>query len=276
MGFRTLRTAALAFFFSLSAVGTIWAAQKDYVLGPGDVVKISIYDHPDMTTEARISQENTITFPLLGAVKIGGDTSTAAEATIAERLAQKGFVKQAQVNIVVTEFHSQQVYVLGHVNKPGRYPLEGTSTLLEIIAVAGGINSDGANRAVLVRKDKGGPVREHIDLLEPFYPNLSASSDKGEPAANIEMRNGDVIFVPRAPRFYVYGEVQKPGVYRLERHMTVMQALSVAGGFTQRANDDDVSIKRREKSGKVNTLPSPDLTHLLQANDVIYVKASLF
>lgn len=263
-------------FSALIVAGYSHGANKDYVLGPGDIVKITVYEHPDLATEVRISQGDAITFPLIGEVKIGGDTTAAAERKIANMLAQGGFVNQAQVNVVVSQFHSQEVYVLGQVNKPGKYPLDGASTVLDMIAVAGGVSKEGADRAVLVHQDKEGPVRKDIDLLEPFYPDQALADHDGKIAANLDVSNDDVIFVPRAPQFYVYGEVQHPGAYRLEREMTVMQALSVAGGFTQRANDDKVSIKRRDKAGKVVTLPSHDLSQTVQPNDVIYVKASLF
>ncbi len=263
-------------FCAIVTAGPSLAAKQDYVLGPGDIVKITVYEHPDLGTEARISQGDSITFPLIGDIKIGGNTTSAAEEMIARRLTQEGFVRQAQVNVVVSQFHSQEVYVLGQVNKPGKYPLEGASTVLDMIAVAGGVNRDGADRAVLVHQASDGTVRRNIDLLEPFAPDPPPAHQKGDVPANIDVANDDVIFVPRAPKFYAYGEVQHPGAYRLERNMTVMQALSVAGGFTQRANDGNVSIKRRDDAGKVNTLPAPDLTQLLRPNDVIYVKASIF
>lgn len=269
---------AILLFASFLTCDAALAVEKEYLLGPGDIVKVTVYDHPDLAVEARISQGDTITFPLIGEVKIGGGTTVNAEATIAKRLSQGGFVTQAQVNVVVTQFHSQQVYILGQVNKPGKYTLEGASTILEMIAIAGGVSKDGADRAVLVHQGHTGPVRKDIDLLRPFYPDAAIESGKarGTDATTIDVTNDDVIFVPRSPRFYVYGEVHKPGVYRLERHMTVMQALSVAGGFTQRANDGNVTIKRRGEKGNVQTIPAGDLTKQVKADDVIYVKASLF
>jgi polysaccharide export outer membrane protein len=254
----------LAFVFTPFA----HAAKKDYILGPGDIVRITVYDHQDMTTEARISERNAITFPLIGEVKIGGGSSGAAETAIAKQLAQGGFVKQAQVNVVISQFHSQQISVLGQVNKPGKYAIETASNVADLLAIAGGVNQIGADNAVLVRQSDSGTVKKEIDLI--------ALLQSGDISQNMEVMNDDVIFVPRAQQFYIYGEVQRPGSFRLERNMTVMQALSVGGGLTQRGSEKGVTIKRRDAKGEVQTLPAPGLTQLLQADDVIYVKESLF
>jgi polysaccharide export outer membrane protein len=252
----------------LAFASVVEAAKKDYILGPGDIVRITVYDHQDMTTESRISERNAVTFPLIGEVKIGGGSAAAAEAAIARQLEQGGFVRKAQVNVIVVQFHSQQISVLGQVNKPGKYPLEAASTVVDLLALAGGVNQIGADSAILVRQGEQGAVRKQIDLQELFQT--------GNMSTNLEVLNDDVIFVPRAPQFYIYGEVQRPGAFRLERNMTAMQALSVGGGLTLRGSEKGVTIKRRDAKGEVQTLPAPGLTQLLQADDVIHVKESLF
>lgn len=254
----------LAFAFSPFA----HAAKKDYILGPGDIVRITVYDHQDMTTESRISERNAITFPLIGEIKIGGGSTAAAEVAVATQLEQGGFVKKAQVNVIVVQFHSQQISVLGEVNKPGKYPLEAASTVVDLLALAGWVNQAGADTAILVRQSEQGAVRKKIDLQELFQ--------SGDMSTNLEVLNDDVIFVPRAPQFYIYGEVQRPGTFRLERNMTAMQALSVGGGLTLRGSEKGVTIKRRDANGEVQTLSAPGLTLLMQADDVIHVKESLF
>ena len=110
------------------------------MLGSGDVVKITIYEHPDLTTEARVSPSGSVSLFLLGEVKIAGGTTAAAQAAIARRLEAGDFVKNPQVNVMVVQYHSQQVSLLGQVNKPGKYPLDGgAATMVDLLALAGGV-----------------------------------------------------------------------------------------------------------------------------------------
>jgi polysaccharide biosynthesis/export protein len=262
---QALRALALVFWFVALLAH---AAGKDYVLGPGDAVKVTVYEQPDLTTEARISEAGAINFPLLGQVTVGGTTTAAAEATIAKLLREGRLVKQPHVNVSVAQYRSQQISVLGYVNKPGKYALEGPSTVADLLALAGGVTQDGADRATLTRQGKDNrTAKKEIDLL--------ALLQTGDSANNLDVVNGDVLYVPRAPVFYIYGEVQKPGAYRLERYMSVMQALSVGGGLTPRGTERGIKIKRRAADGRVQTL-EPSLTDQLAPDDVVYVKESLF
>jgi polysaccharide biosynthesis/export protein len=239
------------------------AASRDYVLGAGDVVKVSVYEQPDLTTEVRLNEAGAINFPLLGLVTIGGNTTAAAEVTIARLLKERKLVKEPHINILVTQFRSQQISVLGEVAKPGKYPIEGPSRVVDLIALAGGVTANGADSANLIRRGKSNATeRKEIDLV--------ALLKTGDPAVNLEVMNGDVIFVPRASVFYIYGEVQRPGAYRLERGMTVVQALSVGGGLTPRGTERGIKIKRQ-----LQTI-APSMGDLLAPDDVVYVKESLF
>jgi len=239
-----------------------------YILGPGDVVKITVFQNPDMTTEARISEEGKITFPLIGQVEIGGVTPAAAEARIAGRLNSGGFVLNPQVNMVVAQFRSRMVSVLGQVGKPGRYPIEERSaTVADMLAVASGVLPTGGDEVIVVRK-KG-------DSEERLVVDLDAGLLAGGPGPKVELENDDTIYVPRAPMFYIYGEVQKPGQYRLERGITVMQAISAGGGLTIRGSDKRVRISRTLADGTIKELDAK-LGDLVQKNDVIYVKESIF
>ena len=253
-------------FVTIALTGYANAGKTDYILGPGDVVKVTVYDHDDMTTEARIKDNNAITFPLIGDVKIGGKTPSEAEQLIATMLNKGGFVMKPQINLVVTLYSSQQVSVLGEVNKPGKYPLQSKSTILDLLATAGGVNQLGGDTVTLMRQTPSGTTRQQIDINDITSGKIQDMYVQGD----------DVIYVPRASQFYVYGEVQRPGMYRLERNMTVMQAISVGGGFTQRANEKGVSIKRKNAKGEVITESTPDLNELLKPDDVVYVKESWF
>lgn len=201
---------------------SVWsggAGAEDVLLGPSDVLKISVYDNPDLSLETRVSQTGTISFPLIGEVKVGGLATSAAEQKIAELLKSGGFVLKPQVNILVTVLQSQMVSLLGQVVKPGRYPIDGKHGLLDILALAGGIGPDGGDTVYLIRNRNGQSKKEVIDLIDMVR--------SGDMNRNLDLLTDDVVFVERAPKFYIYGEVQKPGSYRLERNMTVLQVLEI-------------------------------------------------
>jgi polysaccharide export outer membrane protein len=250
------------------ALASVAAQAAGYLLGPGDVVRISIYGQPDLSTEAQITDRGTITFPLISEVQIGGLEKSAAEALIAERLRTGGFVKQPQVNLLIMQYRSQRVSVLGYVQKPGKYSIDGVSYVIDLISQAGGVSPDGADIATLIKKDAEGKVwKQSIDLIKLF--------DSRDMTQNYEVSDGDVIYIGRAPVFYIYGEVQRPGGYRLQRGMNVMQAISVGGGLTPRGTERGLRINRPESDGKVQT-GSAETTTLVRENDVIVVRQRLF
>jgi polysaccharide biosynthesis/export protein len=239
-----------------------------YPLGTGDIVRVVVFQLPDMTTETRVTETGTLTIPLLGPVDVSGLNSRELEAKIAGLLKARGFVKDPQVTVTITQFKSRQISIIGHVNRPGRYPLEeGSYTLTETIALAGGVTEDAADEVLLLRQRDGKTVTVSVDLPALFRSN-GALTDP-------EVIGGDTIYVDRYPYFYVYGEIQRPGVYRLQKGMTMMQALSVGGGFTLRASRKDIQVNRRDKAGKINTFTA-QLNDLLLPDDVVYIKESLF
>lgn len=253
---------------TLALLFTLGGAQAaDVELGPGDLIKVLVYNNPDLSLETRVSESGTISFPLVGVVSVGGLSTAVAEKKLAQLLQSGGFVKQPQVNIVVTALQSQQVSVLGQVGRPGRYPIDGKRTLLDILAQAGGVAADGGDVVTLLRKVDGKSVREQIDIV--------AIARKGELARDLDLRAGDVLYVERAPRFYIYGEVQRPGPLRLERAMTVLQALSAGGGLTPRGTERGIRIKRADAQGKIEVI-SAKHDDLVYPDDVVYVQESLF
>jgi polysaccharide export outer membrane protein len=167
----------------------------------------------------------------------------------------------------VTLMQSQQVSVLGQVNRPGRYPVEGARNLLDMLALAGGVNTDGSDSVSLIHQREGGGTKETIDVV--------AMVRNGDLAKDVELTGSDVIYVERAPRFYIYGEVQRPGMVRIERDMTVLQALAAGGGLTARGTERGLRIKRRDASGKLQILEAK-YDDLVQADDVLFVRESLF
>lgn len=252
---------------TLLAFSAGFASAADVQLGAGDVLKISVYGNPDLALETRVSEAGEITFPLVGNVALGGLSVSAAEKKLGGLLESGGFLRKAQVNIIVTQLQSQQVSVLGQVNRPGRYPIEGKRSLMDMLAMAGGVSQDGGDAVSLIRKRNGKTTREIVDIVE-----MVRSADLNR---DLDVAGNDVIFVERAPRFYIYGEVQRPGAFRLERSMTVLQALSVGGGLTQRGTERGIRIKRRDEAGKLEVINARH-DDLLQVDDMVYVQESLF
>ena len=242
--------------------------QRDYVLGPGDVVRINVFQNPELTLDARVSETGAISYPLLGQLRLGGLTVVSAEKAIADGLRQGNFVKQPQVSVMVMQVRGHQASALGMVNKPGRYPIEVTGLRLsELVALAGGVAPNGSDVATLSGQRDGKPFRVEVDLPSLFGATAAAS----DPI----VLNGDVVYVDRMPVFYIYGEVQRPGALRLERNMTVMQALAAGGGLTQRGTAKGLKLHRRGPDGNVQVL-QPTMDSTLRDSDVIYVRESLF
>ncbi len=266
--------AVFAALFALNLLGTPVGAepasttQLEYRIGPGDILKISVFKNPDLTLQARVSEVGAISFPLIGSVQVSDLTLPAAEKKIGELLKEGGFVVNPQVNILLETAFGNQVSVLGEVNKPGRYPLDASGGHLSgMLATAGGIMPTGSDTVIVSGTRGGKPFRREIDVVK--------AAMEGNTADDILLAGGDTIFVNHQPMFYIYGQVQKPGQYRLERGMTVMQALAVGGGITTKGTRRGIVLHRRDAHGKVNEI-EVSLDDDVKDADVIYVKESLF
>lgn len=243
------------------------AADNEYRMGTGDVVRITVYGQPDLTTEARVGEGGGITFPLIGEVKLAGSTPAQGETDIAKRLSKGGFILDPFVSLNVVQYRGQQISVLGRVNRPGKYNLEKISRVTDALALAGGVIVDGADIVTLVRTRDGKTEYREIDMLALFK--------QGGEASNVQVQDGDVLNVARQPMFYIYGEVQRPGAFRLEQNMSVVQALSMGGGLTPRGTQKGMRILRRDDKGGMQEL-EVKLGDPVKKDDVIYVKESLF
>lgn len=232
-------------------------------IGPDDVLRISVYGYDDLKTETRVSPDGRISFPLIGEVDAKGKSSMELEEAIAVQLINGGFIRDAQVSVSVLEHISQQVSVLGYVNKPGRYPLDSESSIVDLIAMAEGIDEMGDNKVVVTRNVNGKPQKQEL--------NLNAYLDKSETSIEpYKMHPGDQVFVPKAPMFYIYGEVQNPGGYRLEPEFSVVKAVSIGGGLTLRGNEQGIVIKRKNGNGQLQEI-EVELGEGVLKDDVIYV-----
>ncbi len=243
-------------------------ALDEYLLNPGDIVKITVFKNPDLSTDARVSETGSIGFPLIGSVPVAGLTLTGAERKISQMLKDGGFVLNPQVNVLLTLSVGNQVAVLGDVNKPGRYPIEGAGGHVSgMLASAGGISATGADMVVVTGTRGGKPFRREIDVVK-MSQSASAADDP-------ELAGGDTLFVNRAPQFYIYGQVQRPGGYRVEKGMTVRQAIATGGGITGKGTTRGVVLHRRDAAGNVKE-SKVNLDTDVQDQDVLDVRESMF
>ena len=263
--FNNFLIAALLF----SHAPNMWAqVQPDYPLGTGDSIRVQVFQNPDLTVETRVSENGEITYPLIGTVALGGLSIATAEKKIADALQNGGFIKSPQVNIVMVQIRGNQVAVLGQVTRPGRFPLETANTRLsDMLAMAGGATPIGDDVAIVSGVRNGKAFRKQINIPSIFL------TDKVQD--DIVLQGGDSIYVDKAPVFYIYGEAQHPGAYRIERNMTIVQALALGGGITARGTEKRLRLDRSMPDGSTQHI-EPKLTDFIQPNDVIYVKESLF
>lgn len=258
------------------------AAVEEYRIGPNDLLEIRVFELQQLDRTVRVAREGTISLPLLGEIKVGGLTPRHAEEAIARELRDRNLVKDPQVSVFVKEFISRRVFVQGAVYKPGIVDLLGERTLLDVIGEAGGLNDRAGKSIFIVRpfgKD-GEEERIQVDAERLVY--------QGDPAANVVVQPGDSILVPYQQVFHVYvnGAVSKPGPveFKSGEPITVLQAVTAAGGGNDRANEGRVQVIRRHADGtkqlfKVNLKRikrGRDEDLLLQRDDIVVVPESFF
>jgi polysaccharide export outer membrane protein len=243
---------------------TTGAPPQDYRIGAGDLLKIQVFGSPELSTDARVAQSGTITCPLIGSVAVAGLSSSEVEQALARKFIEGSFLKQPQVSVLIVEYISQKVSVLGHVSKPGQYALRARSNVLDVLAEAGGVIAQSASDYATLMRSDGTKVDLNLDALF-----------RGDPTQNVAVAGGDRLYIPRAEYFYIYGQVQKPGQYRLERNMTLSRAVSSAGGLTSRGTERRATVKRRDAQGKEDEYSLRE-SDVLKADDVIVIKESWF
>jgi polysaccharide export outer membrane protein len=257
------------------AQSSIDASVTDYRVGPQDVLTITSYDQADLSGKFTVEADGTFTYPLIGRVKAGGLTLRGLEESLKTRLKDEGFFRNPQVTVSVETYKSQKVYVIGEVRMPGPYPLSGDMTLVEAIARAGSTLPSASGEVIIVHPTPGatGPTApsdstntERVDLL---------ALQSGAIKQNIVLRDGDTISVPKAESVYVMGQVKNPNAYALQqKNTTVLQALSLAGGITDRGSMSRIKIVRIVKGDKKEI--KVRINDLVQPNDTILVGDRLF
>ena len=246
----------------------------DYVIGPQDVLSISVFDQADLGGRYTVEADGTFTFPLIGRVKAGGRTLRGFEAELKQKLAD-GYFKNPQLSVAVEQYRSQRVFVMGEVRSPGAVPLTGGMTLIEALARAGSTLPTASGEVAIVRvAGANGPVLpdEHADaeVLRASVRDLESGSLK----QNFELRDGDTIFVVRAETIYVLGQVRNPGAYAIQKNTTLLQALSLAGGVTETGAMSRARVVRVVNNEKKELRVK--LTDIVHPNDTIVVPKRYF
>lgn len=245
------------------------ANDSDYSVGDGDVLKVTVYDHPDMTTVVRVSGGGTILLPLVGPIQIDGLTVDQVAEKISKALSD-GYIVNPQVAVFVQEFRSKKVTIIGQVKTPGLYELSGPSTLLELISKAGGLTPDFGNNVTIHRKNASDPTETKIINID-----LKNLLENGASALDVPVMDGDSVVVAKAKVFYVTGEVKKPDAYKFEEGTTVIKAITLAGGFTNIAAEGKVKVYRKI-NGKEQVAEKVDMDMPILPEDVIVVPESFF
>jgi len=239
-------------------------------LGPQDSVTVRIDEDPNTTapTPVTVGDDGTLRIPYVGSIPVGGLSPDAAARRAEKALKDGKFFVSPHVSITVMQSLSQRVSVLGEVKTPGRYPIDAKTSIVDLIALAGGFTDLSASVIYVSRTDASGNIKK-------FAVNMRGLNDPKNTMPEQALRGGDSVFVPRADQFFILGEVQKPAMYKLEPNMTVEQAISVAGGITAKGSERRVEIKRTGKDG-AEVAVKGKASDLVQPGDVIRVKESIF
>ena len=273
---RLLASLLLFAFPSVSSPPPEQPQPTTYLVGPHDVLTITSFDQEDLSGKYQVDADGTFTFPLIGRVKAGGLTLRDVETEL-KRLLKDGYFKNPQIAVAVETYKSQKVHIVGEVRNPGTYPLTGDMNLIEAIARAGSTMPTASGEALIVRSRAGkavsGPVMPDTQNTDVTNVDLK-ELQSGALSKNVSLRDGDTIFVPRAESVYVFGQVKNPGAYPVQRSTTVLQALSLAGGVTERGATGRIKIVRVENGKTVEI--KVKLTDMVRPGDTIMVPERFF
>lgn len=243
------------------------AATPGFTIGAGDTVQIDVLGRPELAARGNVSGDGRVNAALIGPVNIAGLTPVQAAERIAKAYRDGQYLVAPQITVNLVEYQSQQLTVMGEVRSPGRFPMRTRLSVLDALALAGGINEVGSSMAYLLRPEDANVTRYEVDL--------DALIQSGAGQQYFELLAGDILVVPKAQLFYIYGEVRSPNAYKLKPGMTVIQALSLAGGLTDKGSDRRIDIRRKGGDGKLDSMGAT-LNDTLMADDVVYVRERLF
>lgn len=247
-----MRRIIIILVLALMAAPAVYSLQEtqalqvnDYRIGPKDLLEITVFELPELNQTVRVSEDGSITLSLLGKVDVTGLTAQELEKKLAGLLDIQ-YTKGAHVTVFIKEY--QKISVIGAVGQPGQYEIVGPTTLLQVIAQAGGLTAQAMNELFIYRLGPNGEQTRIIVKLEDLM--ISGSQD-----LNIPLQPKDVVMVPidQTLTVFVYGEVKSPGAipYLSSKKITLVQAIAQAGGTTEWAKRSKILIRRRDKkSGK--------------------------
>lgn len=223
---------------------------SDYRIGRQDLLEIEVFDIDELSQTVRVADDGSITMPLLGRLTAAGRTKSELQDTIADLLRDR-FVRDPQVTVFIKEYVSKRVAVTGAVRSPGAFEMLGRKTLLEMLSLAGGLDRDLGKEIVVFRRDESGATRRlAVDLERLVY--------YADPELNLVIEPGDIVYVPTVEkvRIFVSGAVRNPDLYEVPRAepVTVLKAITLAGGTTERAAEKRVQIIRTDADGRRVTL----------------------
>ncbi len=241
---------------------------QDYIVGDGDVLNINVYENEDLGTTVRVSSNNTIRVPLIGEISVKDMTVSQVSSKI-ETLLADGYLVNPQVDVFIKEHRSKQAIILGQIRNPGQYELRGTITFLEFISKAGGLTPDAGSLATIKRNSDSGKNKETIVI------DLEKLIKKGDTSLNVSIQGNDSIYISKAKTYYVSGEVKKPDSYKYEADVTVIKAITMAGGFSKIAAKEKVKIIRTV-DGEKRIFEKVNMDALVLPDDVIVVPESLW
>jgi polysaccharide export outer membrane protein len=254
--------------FALSMLWPMFCLAQEYIIGEGDVLKINVYENEDLSTTVRVSADSTIRVPLLGEISIKNLTVSQVSAKI-ENLFLDGYLVNPQVDVFISEHRSKKAIILGQIRNPGQYELRGKITFLEFISKAGGLTVDAGSTAIIKRGSKSGKNQDRIVL------DLEKLIKKGDASLNISILDNDSIYISKARTYYVSGEVNKPDSYKFEADISIIKAITMAGGFSKIAAKGKVQIIR-VLDGQKQVFKNVKMDEPVLPNDVIVVPESFF
>ena len=237
-----------------------------YRVGPGDVLRITVYDNDDLKTIVRVTEKGDIIMPLIGMVDVSKKTISQISDVLTQRLSD-GFIVNPQVNVFIEEFRNKKVIILGAVKEPGLFELSGSISFLELLSKAGGLTKEAGNSATIKRIENGKSEVILIDLISLIK--------KGDLSQNPQLVDDDTIYITKSGNCYVTGQVKTAGAYPCDKSSTVLKLIALAGGFSGKASQSNVKVVR--KVGKKNVvMKQVNLDMTVEVDDVVIVPESFF
>ena len=260
-------------FFSAATIST--PESLDYRLGPGDLISVTVFEAKEMNAEVRVSSRGTVTLPMLGAVDVFKLTALEAETKI-EALLREKYLQDPHISVYIKEHVSRQITIVGALKNPGTFDYISKKRLLDVLALAGGLNEESGEIVYITRENS------ETGELDNYVVDLDDLVRKGKMEHNITILGGDIVFVPKAGHCFLDGAVRNPGIYPMKNNLTITEAIALAGGLANYAEEDEIKLIRYVDEGKrdIVRLNYSELqegqgdTIFLQDQDVIFVELS--